>query len=111
MNRQTVAAAFSGISGAPPECALGINPRRFIELETDSSRPPAFDVWRSRFKRILPGLDVSSERRELSGELSAFDFAGARLWYFRSGGQRVFRNRPCEKGRFAPMAIVVLRGR
>ena len=111
MNIQTSVAAFSEISGSPAECALGTNPQRFIELETDSSRPPAFDVWRSRLKQVLPGLDVSSERRELSGELSAFDFAGARLWYFRSGGQRVFRNRPCEKGRFAPMAIVVLRGR
>jgi AraC-like DNA-binding protein len=111
MNIQTAVAMSSKISGAPSEATLGINPQRFIEMETDSSRAPTFDLWRRRIKQVLPGLDVSSDRRELSGELSAFDFAGARLWYFRSGGQRVFRNRPCEKGRFAPMAIVVLRGR
>lgn len=69
-----------------------------------------FSSWRSSLRQRLPGVDVSSPRRDLYGELSALDLAGARLWSFRSSTQRVFRTNPDTQRRFSPMAILVLEG-
>lgn len=69
-----------------------------------------FSSWRSGLRQRLPGVDVSSPRRDLYGELSALDLAGARLWSFRSSTQRVFRTNPDAQRRFSPMAILVLEG-
>lgn len=58
----------------------------------------------------IPGVDVVSPRKDLHGELSALDLAGARLWSLRSSVQRVFRVAPDAQRRFAPMAVLVLEG-
>jgi AraC family transcriptional activator of tynA and feaB len=82
-----------------------------VRVDRGVGDAPTFDSWRSSLRHRLPGMDVVSPRKNLYGELSAFDFAGARLWSFRSSVQRVFRTMPDTQRRFAPMAVMVLEGR
>jgi AraC-like DNA-binding protein len=66
--------------------------------------------WRSVMQKAVPGIDVTSPLKCLSGELTLFDFAGARFWLFQSNVQCLSRSEPCAGGRFSPMAICVLEG-
>lgn len=85
--------------------------QELVKVERGVGGAPTFNSWRSSLRHRIPGVDVASPRTDLYGQLSAFDFAGARLWSFRSSVQRVFRTAPDAQRRFAPMAVLVLEGR
>lgn len=85
--------------------------QQIVKVDGHAGGVPTFDSWRSSLRhRLPPGIDVASPKKDLSGELSALDLAGARLWSLRSSVQRVFRTMPDTRRRFAPMAVLVLEG-
>ncbi len=77
-----------------------------------SRTPAAGALWQACLRRyMLPGLEVADSNDNVFADLSALDFAGARLWSLRSNAQRVIRSRAVAEKRFLPVAVLQLRGR
>jgi AraC family transcriptional regulator, positive regulator of tynA and feaB len=85
--------------------------QELVRVNPGNGNEPTFGLWRSGLRHRLPGIDVMSTRQDLHGQLSAFEFSGARLWSLRSSTQRIFRTSSDTQRRFAPMAILVMEGR
>jgi AraC family transcriptional regulator, positive regulator of tynA and feaB len=62
--------------------------------------------WRAGIRRVAPGLEIESMKADLTGEMSRFDFAGAKIWSIRSDTQRMRRIRPALDNRYRPMALI-----
>jgi AraC-like DNA-binding protein len=69
------------------------------------------ETWNSRIQTCSHGLVVSVAEPAISGDISLFEFAGAKLWAVSSGAQLMRRLRPSAGGSFRPMAILDLKGK
>ncbi len=69
-------------------------------------------LWQACLRRhMLPGLEIADCNDNVFADLSALEFAGARLWSLRSNAQRVIRTQSVAAKRFLPVAVLQLRGR
>lgn len=80
-----------------------------IRVEPDKTTEPAA-LWHSALEAQIEGVSQVSPHDMLGGEMLAFSFSGARLYYVHSDVQRLVRQRPSPRNRFAPMAILPLMG-
>jgi AraC-like DNA-binding protein len=85
-------------------------------LELVRSKPhevrwAGIDAWRAGMHSAAPGLEINSPMVNLEGEVSHFDFAGARLWWIKSDTQCMVRTRASSDSRCRPMAVIQVEGR
>lgn len=86
---------------------MGIS--ELIRIEPDKTIEPAAR-WRAEFEAQIEGISQVSPLAALGGELLSFSFSGACIYYVHSDVQRLVRQRPSPRNRFAPMAIIPLLG-
>lgn len=83
--------------------------RELLRSTPDNISPMLGDWVNCVARHMLPGLSITPSGPGRS-VLSAFDFAGARLWYAASGAQRIVRSHQNADVQFLPVAIVQLSG-